>query len=260
MNEEMKKIILEKLWILFKDFLDLEKKAESESIDFDVIATSEVIDRYGDVVKADGVDSKNWFKNPVILANHNYTIENIVWKWIELYEDKKGRLRLKWVFTQATEMWKIATELYKTWFLKAVSIWFITKLRDDKDRDIIEKWELLEVSFVAVPANPEALSLDKKTYKRAVEMWMIREKEEEQISESKVKEIVLWFRKEFLNEIKELIKKDLKEEIKTEIIKELNLSDDKDDEPNEKAQDEILKNFFQNLAKNVSNSLHQMKK
>gem|GEM_PF-6608930 len=48
-----------------------------------------MIDRHGEVVKIAGMESENWFQNPVILANHNYTMENIVGKGTELYEDKK---------------------------------------------------------------------------------------------------------------------------------------------------------------------------
>lgn len=44
--------------------------------------------------------------------------------------------------------------------LKAVSVGFIVKERDPANFSIITQAELLEVSFVAVPANPNAISLD----------------------------------------------------------------------------------------------------
>jgi phage head maturation protease len=52
--------------------------------------------------------------------------------------------------------------------LKTVSVGFIPLKRNDQDYKIIEKAELLEVSFVAVPANPNAISMDKKLYDEAV--------------------------------------------------------------------------------------------
>jgi len=244
MNEEMKHIILEKLAHLSKDFEVLEKNSESAWDTFDVIATSEVIDRHGEVVKIAGMESENWFQNPVILANHNYTMENIVGKGTELYEDKKWRLRLKGVFTDATEMGRIANELYKAGFLKAVSIWFIVKERNESNRDEITKWELLEVSFVAVPANPSALATWGDTLQKALKLGLMVE-EKEQVSQ--VVDIT---------KIKEELKKELKQEILEELRKDM--SDDKDTVQKEK-QEEVLQNFFKNLAKNVSNSLYQMK-
>jgi|GEM_PF-4139820 len=45
----------------------------------------------------------------------------------------------------------------------------MVKERDMNDRLIITKAELLEVSFVAVPCNPNAVSLDGKLYDEAVQ-------------------------------------------------------------------------------------------
>lgn len=46
--------------------------------------------------------------------------------------------------------------------VKTVSVGFIPKQRQEENRRIITNAELLELSFVAVPCNPEALSLDQK--------------------------------------------------------------------------------------------------
>jgi phage head maturation protease len=43
--------------------------------------------------------------------------------------------------------------------LKTVSVGFIPKERDPENQRIITRAELLEVSFVPVPCNPNALSL-----------------------------------------------------------------------------------------------------
>lgn len=47
---------------------------------FKVIASTEDMDRDGEIIKADGWDYTNFLKNPVIIANHTYNIENIVGK------------------------------------------------------------------------------------------------------------------------------------------------------------------------------------
>jgi len=52
--------------------------------------------------------------------------------------------------------------------LKSVSVGFIPTKRNDEDYKIIEKAELLEVSFVAVPCNPNAISMDQKLFEEAV--------------------------------------------------------------------------------------------
>jgi hypothetical protein len=58
---------------------EIELKAEEDKdFMFDVVATTEDVDRDNEVIKVNGWDSKNWEKNPVILANHSYTIENII--------------------------------------------------------------------------------------------------------------------------------------------------------------------------------------
>jgi phage head maturation protease len=54
--------------------------------------------------------------------------------------------------------------------VKTVSIGFIPKQRSSNDRTIITKSEMLEFSFVAVPANPEALSLDGKIYQKCLDL------------------------------------------------------------------------------------------
>ena len=45
---------------------------------FDVIATTQDRDRDNESILVKAWDTKNREKNPVILANHSYTIENII--------------------------------------------------------------------------------------------------------------------------------------------------------------------------------------
>ena len=59
--------------------------------------------------------------------------------------------------------------------VKTVSVWFIPKSRDESNKRIITNAELLELSFVAVPCNPNALSLDQKSLLE--EYWLLKEKE-----------------------------------------------------------------------------------
>lgn len=157
----------------------IEIKADEGDKDFlfDVIATTQDVDRDNEVIMLDGWDTKNRDKNPVVLANHNYTIESIIGKWLKFYTSDWIK-RLKWVFSKSNPLWVLANQLYKEWMLKAVSVWFIPKQRDPENYKIIQKAELLEVSFVAVPANPHAISLDWKIFDEAVAKWLIIKTEE----------------------------------------------------------------------------------
>lgn len=141
---------------------------------FKVIASSEDIDRSWEIIKVNGWDDQNYKKNPVILSNHNYKIQDIVWKMTKIYKEWK-KLIVEWIFTEKTEMWKMCKELYNTWFLKTVSVWFLPKKRDEENKNIIEEAELLEISFVAVPCNPNAVSLDKKILEKWFELWILKE-------------------------------------------------------------------------------------
>ena len=162
---------------------------------FRVVASTEDSDRSWEIIKADWWDYKNFMKNPVIIANHVYKIENIVGKATSIYV-MDNQLIIEWVFSEANPLWKLLADLYDEWMVKTVSVWFIPKARDESNKRIITNAELLELSFVAVPCNPNALSLDQKQLLE--ENWMIEEvNEEKEISN---KEIL-----STLNDIKSLL-------------------------------------------------------
>ena len=113
-------------------------------------------------------------KNPVIIANHVYKIENIVGKATSIYV-KDNQLIIEWVFSESNPLGKLLADLYEEWMVKTVSVWFIPKARDEGNKRIITNAELLELSFVAVPCNPNALSLDQKSLLE--ENWMLKDEE-----------------------------------------------------------------------------------
>jgi len=162
---------------------------------FRVVASTEDSDRAWEIIKANWWDYKNFMKNPVIIANHVYKIENIVGKATSIYV-MDNQLIIEWVFSESNPLGKLLADLYDEWMVKTVSVWFIPKSRDESNKRIITSAELLELSFVAVPCNPNALSLDQKQLLE--ENWMIEEiNEEKEISN---KEIL-----STLNDIKSLL-------------------------------------------------------
>lgn len=181
----------------------IEKIEEEEEWTFDVIATTESVDRDWEVIKLDWWDTKYREKNPVILANHSYTIENIVGKGLSFYTSPDGKeKRVKGVFSKTNPLGKLARDLYNEGMLKTVSVGFIPKNRSEQDRRIIEEAELLELSFVAVPSNRDALSLDGKLIDEAIQKGLIKEEEPETVKDiPETKEITL---KDLYHEVQEL--------------------------------------------------------
>lgn len=221
------------------------KVDEDKSRTFDVIATTQDTDRDNEVIKINWRDTKNWEKNPVVLANHSYTIENIIWKGIKFYTSNWVK-RLQWIFSKSNPMGILARELYNEWMLKSVSVWFIPTKRNEVDYKIIEKAELLEVSFVAVPCNPNAISLDKKIFDEWIEKWLIKEIQEDDKEVTEDPEIK--YIKEELNEIKTLLK----------ILTDDKVAEKEIDAEIAKAKEQ--KEFLQNINKGTALALENIKK
>ena len=199
-SEEQAKTISEQIQTLSYKDSNTEKR-------FRVVASTEDTDRSGEVIKVHWRDWKNFMKNPVIIANHVYKIENIVGKATDI-SVKDNQLVIEGVFSQANPLWKLLSDLYEEWMVKTVSVWFIPTKRQADNAKIITNAELLELSFVAVPCNPNALSLDQKQLLE--ENWMLEEKEENETDNtesiqstvhiSEISQLVSW-----INEIKLLL-------------------------------------------------------
>jgi uncharacterized protein len=134
------------------------------------IVSTGSVDRYQEVIDPMGWRLENYLKNPVFQNAHRYNDvmftlgraletrvvpgpdgEEVLWQRIEFA-------------VEVNPLAKVAYGLYAGGFLKAVSVGFIPIRWEDGDaktpwrRRYLEQ-ELLEVSAVAVPANPEALTL-----------------------------------------------------------------------------------------------------
>lgn len=221
---------------------------------YSMIISKEVEDRDWETVILSWMDMKNYKKNPVVLIDHSYKVESIVGKTTKL-KMNWNQLEADFVFVD-TENGKLAEKLYEAGLLKASSIGFLAKERDPQDYRKITKSELLEWSLVAVPANASALSLDEKTMTKAMELWLIKEVEEEVEEEIADDDNV-----EKANELDE-IKAELAE-IKS-ILKSL-----ADDKAEQKTQDQEIakqeadikakKELLQAINKGVSDTLAKMK-
>lgn len=132
------------------------------------IASDETVDRYGDIIRVAGWDFSNFKKNPVLLFGHQSSKPPIGTVPDVKVEGKKVLAKANFlpegVYDFADTIWKII----KAKALRAVSVGFMPTEEPNKIRDEKNDWvigyeyiaqELLELSVVPVPANPNALAI-----------------------------------------------------------------------------------------------------
>jgi hypothetical protein len=156
---------------------DLSIKAEDigeRSVLFTI--SKEVQDRDGDILRANGVDFTNYMKNPVFLSFHNsreFPLGKVKKFWVE-GDEVKAIVYFPTVEELSTDEKSVSEKAklvdftyhcYKTGMLNAVSVGFIPLewIETDNGYDIL-KWELLEFSAVAVPANQDAIAQAVKSF------------------------------------------------------------------------------------------------
>jgi len=142
----------------------IKKKAagDSDSRTVEFIASTEAFDRYNESISVAGWDISNFKKNPVILFGHDHT--KVVGKAESIKIDTKGKKKaltmvIRFAREGASDLADEVFALVEDEIIGAVSVGFIPKKwvdNEDGSRTFTES-ELLEVSFVGVPANPEAL-------------------------------------------------------------------------------------------------------
>ena len=150
------------------------KDLGERSVQFTI--SKEVVDRDGDILRAGGVDFANYMKNPVFLPFHNtrdFPLGKVTEFWVEgnsvkaivyfptleeLSSDPKNA-------SEKAKLVDFCYFCYKTGMLNAVSVGFIPlEWTETKTGYDITKWELLEFSAVAVPANQDAIAEAVKSF------------------------------------------------------------------------------------------------
>lgn len=131
-------------------------KAADGSVEF--VASDETLDRSGESIPASSWDLENFLKSPRLLVDHDYSVKSVV----GIAEDTRvegKQLKFKPKFHEITELAKTVAEMVAQKILDTVSVGFLRKQQEDGS----VKNELMEISFVAVPANPNARRLAVKT-------------------------------------------------------------------------------------------------
>lgn len=161
MNEELKKLsdglVAEiRQWLEAPDIKavieETQKAADQDTGTFEVVITTENLDRYQEVIKLDGWELEHYRNNPVVLWGHDH--KQLPIGVATSIEVKDGKMVAKGKFAPHPFAQTIR-QLYDMGIMRATSVGFIEK---EREGNLITKAELLEFSFVSVPANPFALS------------------------------------------------------------------------------------------------------
>ena len=173
---------------IYKILENVEVKKVGER-QYEFTASTADMDRDGEVIDVEGWDLKNFKKNPVIMYAHAYNTLPIG-KATHI-GIKEGELKNTIEFPPegTYEFADIVERLVNTGYLKAESVGFIPKKWEDGDggektpRRIYTKQELLEISIVPIPSNPNALM-------NAVKEGVITTKQFEAITKSEEPEVI----------------------------------------------------------------------
>jgi HK97 family phage prohead protease len=146
--------------------------AEVSSATLDFVASTSTLDRYREVIEPAGWRLEAYRKNPVFQNAHNYgdilfTLGKAVVTEVRTVGERQALCQRIEFATEVNPVARIAYGLYRGGFLNAVSVGFVPlkwepgSEQTEFRRRFVEQ-ELLEVSAVAIPANPDALALGLK--------------------------------------------------------------------------------------------------
>lgn len=183
------------------------EKAKGNEADFIAVASTAKEDRHGEVVSVDGWNIDNFKKNPVLLWAHDHynpAVGTATKTWIE-GKGKRAKLMIEGKLNEATELARAVKELVKDGTIRTMSVGFRAL---EMEGNTFTNQELLEVSFVNVPANSQAMitaykGLNQKGYSDEVIKQL-------GIQTEFARELI-----ELRNEIKELREKTLAKEAQT---------------------------------------------
>jgi hypothetical protein len=144
--------------------------AEVKSVDVEngtvtAIVSDESVDRDGDIIRVTGWQLDAFRALPVMLADHGYSIEKTIGRWRDLRIDGTTLVgTAEYFLGSGNDLAEKAFALAQRG-LAAFSVGFKTypehTIRLDGGGNEYRKQELLEISQVAIPANPHALAFAK---------------------------------------------------------------------------------------------------
>ena len=118
-----------------------------------VVASDETLDRHGEVLPIEAWDLSKFKQAPRMLVDHDHSVSSIVGKWVNPRIEGK-QLKMDAVFHDITELARAVKEMVVQKFLDTVSVGFI--FNEPEEKTGTPTFELIETSWVTVPANPSA--------------------------------------------------------------------------------------------------------
>jgi HK97 family phage prohead protease len=152
--------------------LPAQTRAGSDVRTITFVASSDTLDRHGTRILPMGIDTSRYESNPIVLWGHDGyggfskpDAENVIGKAVRLRKtDKRLEADVQFLPAEVNPKAEMVLGMVRAGAVSAVSIGFIPReiIResDDSGREIpvIRRSELLEISVVPIPSNPDALA------------------------------------------------------------------------------------------------------
>ena len=138
------------------------------------ILSDNSVNSHGFIVKTEGIDTTRFCKNPIMLYNHDRN-GGIIGRWEKL-RVVDGKLLADAVFDEKDGLGAMINDKVKRGFINSVSIGMnpLEEIIENGVRTVI-KSELIEVSIVDIPANPNAV----KTLRNSKNMLLLSYSQED---------------------------------------------------------------------------------
>jgi len=188
------------------------KVVDQENRVIEMIGSDESNDRAGDKMLLAGAKLDNFKKNPVIVANHNYGQSEkptVIGRALSITIEKSQMIfKIQFAETENGKEWFY---LYANKYMNASSIGFIPidfEPNSSGGYDF-KTWELLELSLISVPCNPNAVQRAYKSGK--ISKGIYEQIKELEVLDMNVKELEALVEKSVSGSVKTLQAKHAKE-------------------------------------------------
>lgn len=145
-------------------------------------ASTPAVDRHGTIVRPEGIRTEKFAANPIFVWAHDAyggwetpSPESVIGRVVSWDRSPEAfDITVEFAPEEANPKAEQALRLVKAGFLNAVSIGFVPlKYHEEKESEseptrlVYDEVELLEVSLVPIPSNPEAVALIRSMAKQA---------------------------------------------------------------------------------------------
>jgi len=155
----------------FIESIAVVKKIDKENYTVDVVVSSEALDRHGSIIRIKGWELSNYAKLPVLQNCHKaWDVMDTIGKALKVWKDNKNKqliARFQYFVGENNTAADYAWTMIEKFGLAAYSVGFqpkdTEKITESDKKEFPDLWvifnnqELLEISHVGIPANPEAV-------------------------------------------------------------------------------------------------------